>query len=108
MLGKVRWIVVTRGGQLRMGVHYIPGMAQAVSIKSKNINPALPDKNVAALYLPEVPSLKTPPSLIVPRDFFHPDHLAEITHHDETVQTVKMGFSVDKGIDFERISFTPA
>lgn len=108
MVGKVRWIVVTRGGQLRMGVHYIPGMAQAISIKSKNINPALPDRNVAALYLPEVPALKTPPSLIVPRDFFHPDHLAEITHHDETVQTVKMGFSVDRGIDFERISFTPA
>jgi hypothetical protein len=109
MLGKVRWIVVTRGGQLRMGVHYIPGIAQAISIKSKNIiNPTQSDKTVAALYLPEVASLKTPASLIVPRDFFQPDHLAEIVHHDETHQTIKMGFSVDKGVDFERISFTLA
>jgi hypothetical protein len=108
MLGKVSWLVVTRGGQLRMGVQYFPGMAQPVSVKGKGINVAHSDKSEAALYLPEVPALKTPPSLIVPRDFFRPERIADITRLDGTTQSVKMGFSVDKGADFERVSFTPA
>lgn len=108
MLGKTSWITVTRGGRLRMGIQYLPGMAQAVAIKEKGINLSLANKSVAALLLPAVPTLKIPPSLILPRDFFHADHLAEITHHDGTMQTIKMGFSVDKGADFERISFTLA
>lgn len=106
MLGRVSWVLVTRSGQLRMGVQYFPGMAQPISVKRKDINTALSEKSQAALLLPAVPTLKTPPSLIVPRDFFHPDHLAEVAHHDNTVQSIKMGFSVDKGSDYERVSFT--
>lgn len=108
ILGKISWIVVTRSGQLRMGIQYLPGMAQAIAIKEKGINAALTDKAVAALLLPAVPSLKTPASLILPRDFFHAGHLAEVIHLDDTSLTVKMGFSVDKGVDFERVSFAPA
>jgi len=34
MLGTVSWRSVTRGGQLQIGVQYLPGVAQAVIIKS--------------------------------------------------------------------------
>lgn len=108
MLGKVTWIVVTRSGQLRMGIQYLPGIAQAIAIKGKGLGTALSDKAVAALLLPEVPALKTPASLIVPRDFFRPERLVDVAHLDGRNQTVKMGFSVDKGADFERVSFAPA
>ncbi len=108
MLGKVTWVTVTRSGQLRLGVKYIPGVPQAIAIKGKGINTALSDKSQAALLLPQITSLRIPSSLIVPRDFFHPDRLAEIIHLDDKRQPVKMGFSVEKGIDFERISFTYA
>jgi hypothetical protein len=107
ILGTVTWVVVSRRGQLRMGIQYLPGIAQAISLKGSGINMAQSDKAVAALLLPEVPALKTPASLIVPRDFFLPDRLAEITYPDERIQAVKLGFSVDKGIDFERVSFAP-
>ncbi|TAJ81212.1 MAG: hypothetical protein EPO42_02630 [Gallionellaceae bacterium] len=107
MLGKTSWVVVTRGGQLRMGIQYMPGMAQPISIKGKGINAALSDKAAAALLLPEVAAFKTPPSLIVQRDFFRPDRLADIVHPDDRIQALKLGFSVDKGSDYERVSFTP-
>ncbi|MFA5825943.1 MAG: hypothetical protein WC825_08220 [Gallionellaceae bacterium] len=107
ILGKVTWVVVTRSEQLRMGVQYLPGIAQPISLKGRGINLGQSDKAVAALLLPEVPSLKTPPSLIVPRDFFRTDRLADIAHLDDKNQAVKMGFSVEKGVDFERVSFTP-
>lgn len=108
MLGKVAWLTVTRSGALRMGIQYLPGVAQAVSIKGKNLNTTITEKAVAALLLPEMPTLKIPPSLIVPRDFFKANKLAEITQLDDTVQPIKMEFSVDIAADFERISFTPA
>jgi hypothetical protein len=107
LIGKVSWLVVTLSGQLRMGIQYFPGITQPISIQNKGLNNILTDKAVAALSLPAVPELKTPASLIVPRDFFRANHLAEITNLDGSIQTVKLGFSVSKGSDFERISFTP-
>ena len=103
MLGKVSWVIVTHSGQLRMGVQYFPGIAQPVLLQKKGLKSTLA---IAALLLPAVPALKTPASLILPRDFFQPEHLADITDLDDKHQTVKMGFSVAKGIDFERVSFT--
>jgi hypothetical protein len=108
ILGKVSWVVVTLSGQLRMGIQYFPGLAQVVSVQKKGLNTTLSDKAVAALLLPAVPDLKTPASLVVPRNFFQPNHLAEITELDNKIQSIKLGFSVIKGIDFERISFSPA
>ncbi|MDP2805845.1 MAG: hypothetical protein Q8O24_07865 [Gallionellaceae bacterium] len=105
MLGKVTWLTVTHEGQLRMGIQYLPGVAQALSIKGKGINTALSEKSNAALLLPEMPSLNIPASLIVPRDFFSANKLAEITYLEGNIQTIEMGFSVDQGADFERISF---
>jgi len=107
MLGKINWVSVTRSGHLRMGIQYLPGMAQAISIKAKGINAALSDKVLPALLLPSVPSLKSPSSLVLPRNFFVAEHQANITYHGGDIQTVKMGFSVEKGVDFERVSFTP-
>jgi hypothetical protein len=107
LLGHVSWIVVTRSGQLRMGIQYFPGIGQPISIQNKGLNNISVDKAVAALLFPAVPELKTPASLIVPRDFFRANHLAEITHIDSKIQVVKLGFSVLKGNDFERVSFTP-
>ena len=108
IIGKVSWVVVTLGGQLRMGIQYFPGVAQPVSIQKKGLNTTLSDKAVAALLLPAVPTLKTPASLILPRDFFQANCLAEIADLENKYQSVKFGFSVVKGIDFERVSFAPA
>ncbi len=108
MLGKVTWLTVTNAGLLRMGIQYLPGVAQALSIKGKSINTSSSDKAVASLLLPEMSSLKIPASLIVPRDFFSANKFAEITYLEGNVQTIKMELSVDQGADFERISFTLA
>ncbi len=108
IIGRTSWLVVTQSGQLRMGIQYFPGIAEPIAIREQGLNASLADRTDAALLLPAVPALKTPPSLIVPREFFHANHLAEITHLDGKTETVKMGFSVDKGGDYERISFAPA
>lgn len=106
MLGAVAWANVTRNGQLQIGVRYLPGAAEPLSIKATGINPTVPDRYVPAFMLPAIPAMKIPASLIIPRDWYQPDRVIEMRHLDGDAQDAKMGFSVERGLDYERVSFT--
>jgi hypothetical protein len=106
MVGTVIWVRVTQTGQLHIGVRYLPGLPQAIAMKATGVNLAVKDKYVAALLLPAVPELKSPASLIAPRDWFKPGRIVEIVQTDKKKQFVKMEFSVEMGSDYERVSFT--
>ncbi len=105
MLGSVSWRSVTRSGQLKMGVQYLPGLAEAVTLKLKDSSPAH-GKNVNALLLPALPALKIPASLVIARDVFQANLLCELMQDNQENITIRMGFSVSSGVDFERVSFT--
>lgn len=108
MLGTVSWRTVTRTGQLRMGVQYLPGLAQAVVLKYKHTPPGeeSSDKSAAALLLPAMPNLKIPASLLLQRDAFQMNRVCELVQPNQEKLKIKMGFSVYSGVDFERISFS--
>lgn len=92
-----------QNGLLSTGVRYFPGLPEAVRIRPFGINPS--SQIAAAFLLPAVPSLNTPASLIVPRNWFQAGRAIEIVHMDDRVDIVKMGFSVEHGLDYERVSF---
>ena len=104
MLGTVTWRSVTHSGQLRMGVQYLPGVAQPIQLKFKEPDPSAAS-SIPALLLPAMPQLKIPASLIVPRDVFLANRECELTQANKEKFNIKMGFSVSSGADFERISF---
>lgn len=106
MAGAVTWAKVTQTGQLRVGVRYLPGQPQAVSMKATGVNLTVSDKYVAALLLPSIPVLKTPPSLIAPREWFKHGRVIEILQGDDKKQLLKMDLSIEKSSNYERISFT--
>lgn len=103
ILGSTAWANVTRLGQLQIGVRYLPGNAEAISI-----NAVATEKYVPAFLLPAVATLTTPASLIIPRDWFQPGRIITVLHQNGEKQQVKLGISVERGIDYERVSFTPA
>ncbi|HEY6096381.1 MAG TPA: hypothetical protein VIU93_15680 [Gallionellaceae bacterium] len=102
IVGTVRWRSVTRSDQLRLGAHYFPGVAQAVTLKNTQDRDG---KQSYGLLLPALPHQKIPASLIVPRDVFQADRAFEMTLPNDNKQLIRMGFSVVTGTDFERISF---
>ena len=104
VLGISKWVNVARTGHLRIGVRYLPGAAVAVRIAAADS--ADTDKYLPALLLQEVPELKSPPSLILERGCFQPDRLVKIEHMNAEIQQIKLGFCVERGVDFERVSFT--
>lgn len=107
VLGAVSWVTVAQTGQLRAGMRYFPGTPQPVAMKATGVNLTVSEKHVAALLLPAMETLKIPASLIAPRDWFKPGRVVEIVLPDKQKLNIRMDFSVERGLDYERISFTP-
>lgn len=106
MLGVSVWVNVTRTGQLRAGIRYLPGAIEAVRIKLTSINLNIKENYAAAFLLSEVAMLNSPPSLVIRRDLLQTSRLVEVLHLDGKVDQIKTGFLVERGIDYERFSFT--
>ena len=105
-LGVTTWVTVTRAGQLHIGVRYLPGAVQAVTLQAASAKEsAAMGSSTPALLLHPVPALKTPASLIVPGGWFEPGRVMEIRQQNGTAQQAKTGFSVERGLDYERVSF---
>jgi len=107
LLGTVRWVKITQAGQLHIGLRYLPGLPQAIAMKATGINLTASNKYVAALLLPAVHALKTSASLMAPRDWFKPGRIVEIVQMDKEKLNIKMELSIEKGSDYERITFSP-
>ena len=106
MLGIVSWVKVTQAGQLHTGVRYLPGIPQAIAMKASGVNAGATDKYSAALLLPAMPALRTPASLVIPRDRFQSGRVVEIVQMEKEKLNLRMDFSVENGLDYERVSFT--
>ena len=52
--------------------------------------------------------LRIPASLVMPRDWFLAGREIDLTLADRSKQKVKLGISVERGVDYERVSFKPA
>jgi len=105
-LGFTSVVNVTRSGQLYVRLRYLPGQPQAVIVRGNADNESLRSGSAPALLLPAIEKLNIPASLVLPREWFKAGRTLEIALPDNTKQSVSLGFSVEKGIDFERVSFS--
>jgi hypothetical protein len=106
ILAATAWVSVTRSGSLHIGVRYLPGVPAAIELHPGNADLSLSRNPVAALLLQAVPGQSVPPSLIVPRDWFQPGRAVTILNKAGDKQLVRLGFSVERGFDYERVSYS--
>ncbi|MBA4381472.1 MAG: hypothetical protein C0406_02800 [Sideroxydans sp.] len=107
-LGFTTLVNVTRTGHLYIGLRYLPGQPQAVIVRGNADSELLQSGSAPALLLPAMEKLSIPASLVLPREWFKAGRTLEISLPDLGKQSVTLGFIVEKGSDFERVSFTPA
>lgn len=105
-LGVTTWVSVARTGQLQIGMRYLPGTVHAIGLRTTDASIQSSDKSAPGFLLQAVPALKTPASLIMPRNWFKPGGVVDIQHQNGERQNAKMDISVERGIDYERVSFT--
>lgn len=106
-LGFTTLVNVTRTGQLYIGLRYLPGQPQAVSVRGNADSELQQSGSAPALLLPAMEKLNIPASLVLPREWFKAGRTLELLLPDHGKQNVALGFSVEKGSDFERVSFIP-
>jgi hypothetical protein len=104
-VGVTTLVSVTRGGQLYIGMRYLPGNPQAAIVRGSQSGNLLSGA-AAALVLPEMANLRIPASILLPRDWFGAGRPLELALHDNPKQNITLGISVEKGNDYERVSFT--
>jgi hypothetical protein len=107
LLGVIRWLVVTRGGQLQAGLRTLPGAPQPVAVRPAGPGAASSEPYLEALLLPEIPSLNLRGSLIVSKGIYQPQRLLELARDNET-RKIKLELLVERGADYERVGFSPA
>ncbi len=107
-LGITELVHVNHRGQLYVSMRYLPGLPQAVIANGKAEGELLKSGSAAAMLLPAMDKLRIPASLVLPRDWFQAGRTLELSMPDQSKQKVTLGFSVEKGADYERVSFKPA
>lgn len=105
VMGVVRWLVVLHGGELKAGIRTFPGAPQAVAVRPTGLNVKESEKYVQAFLLPHVPALQIPGSLVLPAGWFRPARVIEM--YTDVEQRLKLTGLVERGVDFERVSFDP-
>jgi hypothetical protein len=71
------------------------------------LSPNAPEIHAPAFLLPDLPTLKIRSSLIIPRDWFQVDRLIELFYLDGKKCYIRLDVSIERGPDYERVSFTP-
>jgi len=103
MLASVRWAVINNDGATEIGVQMIPGQAEPLAIGGRQSG-AKAVSYERALLLPAVAALKEGSSLILPSGWFEVGRILEL--HDGKVHNVRLGQPLERGRDFDRVTFT--
>ncbi len=99
------WVSVTRTGDLHMGIRFLPGAVTPVVVRAAVRPGEPPGKLAPGLLLSAVPNLGIPPSLLMPRNIYQLERMAELAMPAGEKQRIKLKYSVEKGVDYERASF---
>jgi hypothetical protein len=102
ILAQVRWLMTAENGDLFAGVKALPGLPAATAVRATGLN-VQGEKWVQALTLTAVVALEAPPTLLVPAGWFKPKRVVEV--FVETAMRVRLVELIDRGNDFERVSY---
>jgi hypothetical protein len=102
VLGQVRWLTQSEGGDLLAGLRLLPGLPAAIAVRPTGLN-VIDAKYIQALSLTAVPAVNSPPALLLPSGWFKPKRVVEV--YIESPLRVRLGEILDRGSDYERVSY---
>ena len=102
LLGHVRWLLQAENNDLYLGVRVLPGLPAGIGVRPSSAG-ATRDPFVPALSLTAVPEYQAPPTLILPSGWYRPNRLIDV--FIESVTQVRLVEFLDRGSDFERLTY---
>ncbi|MDK2123124.1 hypothetical protein [Parachitinimonas caeni] len=106
VLGTIRWIKQGENDALEAGIRILPGIPKTIAVRATGLN-TFSNKFTPALMLPPVTALQTQPSLVLPLHWFKAGRILEV-YQDGQIRRMRLDGLLERGLDFERISFSGA
>lgn len=104
LLGLVSWLMYRTDGVLEAGIYILPGVPQAVAVRSPGQGGSAHNEFHLGFLLPAVPALKTEASLVLPGGWFRAQRPVEV--QGESLLKVSLATLVQRGANFDQVSFT--
>jgi hypothetical protein len=105
MLAQVRWLMQGENGDLHAGLKVLPGLPTGIGVRPTGIN-VQQDGYLPALALSAVQALNAPATLVLPSGWYKPKRVIEV-YFQEALH-LRLAEVVERGSDFERVTYEPA
>lgn len=101
LLAQVQWLMREQSGRLLAGFAVLPGIPKATAILADEQLKGQITRTVRAFLLPAVPAMQCEASIVLPLGFHQRGKLVEAGEHK-----LSLGELLQRGTDFERVSYT--
>lgn len=105
ILAVVTWLMQEQTGELEAGVAVLPGVPQGVGVRI--LIPGTPsgERFVRAFLLPALPAIREEASLVLPVGIYQASRELEVVHGNGRVSQLQMNHILQRGSDFDRVSY---
>lgn len=106
LLAQIAWLMEKPDASVIVGVATLPGLPSGVGVRLAADRPADAKRFVRAFLLPAMPAIQEESSIVMPLGVYQPSRVLDLTDGERTWE-VKMHHIVQRGTDFDRISYLP-
>lgn len=105
LLATVTWLMQETGGELEAGVATLPGVPEAVGVRIQIAGAPSGERYVRAFLLPALPAIREEASLVLPCGIYQASRILEAVYGDGRLRQVRMNHILQRGSDFDRVSY---
>ncbi len=105
LLAQATWLMQEDNAGLIVGVATLPGMPQGVGVRPTVAGATTADRFVRGFLLPAVPAIHEEPSVVLPSGMYQASRVLEVCSGNEAVWQLRMLHILQRGADFDRISY---
>lgn len=106
LLAQIAWLMEKSDSSLIVGVATLPGLPSGIGVRLAVDRPAESKRFARAFLLPAMPAIQEEASIVMPFGIYQPSRILEVTSGERHWQ-VKMHHILQRGADFDRISYLP-
>lgn len=105
LLAQASWLMQEENGGLVVGVATLPGMPAGIGIRMATEGTGNNERYSRAFMLPAVPAIGEETSIVIPSGLYQASRILEFFVANEAPRKLRMNHILQRGTDFDRISY---
>ncbi|MDP2880076.1 MAG: hypothetical protein Q8N89_00665 [Azonexus sp.] len=105
LLVQATWLMQEDDGGLIVGVATLPGMPAGIAVRVASMKAGNNERFVRAFLLPPVPAIKEEGSIVLPPGMYQASRILDVSSGEETPWQLRMNHILQRGTDYDRISY---